>query len=77
MKIKDLIDELSKFDPNLDVYGKYSYTDHSVCGASSGGYCYCSPQDIIKNIYDVDLIKLNSWDKSYKKDIKGIVLSLD
>ncbi len=44
MKIKDLIKELSVFDPELEVDIVVSYTDHD-CG--DGGYCYCSSEDHI------------------------------
>ncbi len=40
MKIKDLIEELSAFDSNLDIGVIAEYTSHG-CG---DGYCYCSPE---------------------------------
>ena len=74
LKVKDLIIELQKFDPELDVLGSYSYTNH-YCGDT---YCYCTSETHVLSICGVDKFKLKVLDsKNFKKEDVGIVLSLN
>lgn len=50
MKIKDLIQELSQYDPELEVDLVVSYTEH-CCSNDSG--CYCSSEDHVFHIGSV------------------------
>lgn len=66
MKVKELIEELSNYDGELDIGIIVSYVEH-ICGENS--YCYCSSED--HEYY------ISSIDKKYKKkkiqnELKGL-----
>lgn len=74
MKIKELIEKLGKFDPELEIKVNAKYTVH-YCG--DDGYCYCSCEDHIKDINDPILVEsLRIYGKEHKKS-PAVVLVIE
>ena len=51
MKVKELVNELSQYDGELDIGVIVSYTEH-CCNPDS--YCYCSSEDHEYYISSID-----------------------
>jgi hypothetical protein len=73
MKIKKLIQELSKYDGELDVDYVASYIDHRC---SCDDYCYCTSEDHVHLIYSVDKEEVYNK-KTKKQELKRVLIRGD
>lgn len=72
MKIKELIQELNKYDGELDVDFVASYTQHTC----DGGYCYCNSEDHVFNPYSVNEEEVYNK-KTKKQELKRVLIRGD
>ncbi len=72
MEIRELIKELSKFDPNLDVHVLVSVPPPQNCGCDY--YCYCSYTEHEFSVNQIN--EVTKYDRKLKKHITTrIILS--
>ena len=73
MKIKELIQELNKYDGELEIGFVASYIDHSC---SCGDYCYCTSDDHVFYFYSVDKEEVYNK-KTKKQELKRVLIRGD
>jgi len=73
MKIKELIQELNKYDGELEVGFVSSFTEHCCNG---GEYCYCNSEDHTFYFYSVDKEEVYNK-KTKKQELKRVLIRGD
>ena len=76
MKIKELIQELNKYDGELEVGFVSSFTEHGPCCGEPDGYCYCDSEDHTFYFYSVDREEVYNK-KTKKQELKRVLIRGD
>lgn len=73
MTVKDLIYELAKYSPELEVDLEYHKTDCSCADGNSENRCYCELKTFRDSVESIDVVKLDT-DGRYMK-VPRVVLN--